>query len=98
MSRPRPPPAVSELVVIGEYRGLLLVDKPAGLQTEPDARHEDTLVTRLAAQLGLPVAEIHALSRLDTAVSGVVTLGLTSDARRLVTEWRERGRFRRRYL
>lgn len=97
MSR-RLPPARGELLVLGEYRGLLWVDKPAGLQTEPDARHEDTLVTRIAAQLGLPVGEIHALSRLDTAVSGVVTLGLTSEARRLVNEWRERGRFRRRYV
>lgn len=88
----------AELVVIAEYRGLLFVDKPSGLQTEPDARHKDTLVTRIATQLGLPVAEIHALSRLDTAVSGVVTLGLTTEARRLVNEWRERGQFRRRYV
>jgi 23S rRNA pseudouridine1911/1915/1917 synthase len=98
MSVARPPIAARELVVLGEYRGLLFVDKPAGLQTEPDARHEDTLVSRIAAQLGLPRAQVHALSRLDTGVSGVVTLGLTTEARRLVTEWRERGRFRRRYL
>ena len=98
MSGPRPPIAARELVVLGEFRGLLFIDKPAGLQTEPDTRHADTLVTRIAAQLGLPRAQIHALSRLDTAVSGVVTLGLTSEARKLVTEWREQGRFRRRYL
>jgi 23S rRNA-/tRNA-specific pseudouridylate synthase len=98
MSGQRPPIAPRELVLIGEYRGLLFVDKPAGLQTEPDARHTDTLVTRVARQLALRVAEIHALSRLDTGVSGVVTLGLTSQARRLVTEWREQGRFVRRYL
>ena len=94
----RPPIAAGELVVLGEHRGLLFVDKPAGLQTEPDARHEDTLVSRIAAQLGLPRAQVHPLSRLDTGVSGVVTLGLTTEARRLVTEWRERGRFRRRYF
>ncbi|HWZ87367.1 MAG TPA: pseudouridine synthase [Polyangiaceae bacterium] len=98
MSPPRQPAPAGELQVIGEYRGLLFVDKPAGLQTEPDARHADTLVTRLAAQLGLPAAEIHALSRLDTGVSGVVTLGLTHEARRLVTNWRTLGQFRRRYL
>jgi 23S rRNA-/tRNA-specific pseudouridylate synthase len=94
----RLPTAAGELTVLGEYRGLLFVDKPAGLQTEPDVRHADTLVSRIAVQTGVPRAEIHALSRLDTGVSGVVTLGLTSDARRLVTRWRESGQFRRRYV
>jgi 23S rRNA pseudouridine1911/1915/1917 synthase len=98
MSPARPPAATGDLVVLGEYRGLLFVDKPAGLQTEPDARHEDTLVSRIAAQLALPLAQVHALSRLDTGVSGVVTLGLSTEARRLVIEWRERGLFRRRYV
>jgi 23S rRNA pseudouridine1911/1915/1917 synthase len=88
----------SPLCVVGEYRGLVFVDKPAGLQTEPDARQKDTLVTRIAAQLGLGCAEVHALSRLDTGVSGIVTLGLTTEARRLVTDWRAQGRFRRRYV
>jgi len=83
---------------LGEYRGLLFVDKPAGLQTEPDARTKDTLLSRLAAQLREPAARLHALSRLDTGVSGVVTVGLSADANRLVQGWREEGRFRRRYL
>ncbi len=76
----------------------MFVDKPAGLQTEPDVRTTDTLVSRVAAQLGEPIANVHALSRLDTGVSGVVTLGLSPDARRLVQEWRESGSFERRYL
>jgi 23S rRNA-/tRNA-specific pseudouridylate synthase len=95
---PRLPIAASHIAVLGEYRGLVFVDKPAGLQTEPDAHQSDTLVSRAAQQLGVPCGQVHALSRLDTAVSGVVTLGLTSEARRLVTEWRAHGRFRRRYL
>jgi 23S rRNA-/tRNA-specific pseudouridylate synthase len=98
MSEPRAPAPADKLVVLAELRGFLFVDKPAGLQTEPDASHTDTLVSRIAAQLGLPVAQIHALSRLDTGVSGVVTLGLTSEARRLATELRDKGQFRRRYL
>lgn len=98
MSDSRAPTAVAPLPILGEYRGLVFVDKPAGLQTEPDARTADTLVSRLAAQLGEPAARVHALSRLDTGVSGIVTLGLTPDARRLVQEWRERGCFERRYL
>ncbi|HEY1537628.1 MAG TPA: RNA pseudouridine synthase, partial [Polyangiaceae bacterium] len=64
----------------------------------PDARTSDTLVSRLAAQLSVPLSRLHALSRLDTGVSGVVTLGLTPDARRMVQEWRENQRFKRRYL
>jgi 23S rRNA-/tRNA-specific pseudouridylate synthase len=94
----RAPVAVTELRILGEYRGLLFVDKPAGLQTEPDARTTDTLLSRLATQLRVPVSGLHALSRLDTGVSGVVTLGLSPDANRLVQGWREQGRFRRRYL
>lgn len=94
----RPPPVEGLLSVLGEYRGLLFVDKPAGLQTEPDVRHDDTLVTRIARQLALPRERIHALSRLDTGVSGVVTLGLTSEARKLVLDWRRQGLFSRRYV
>ena len=98
MTSSRAPIASAELRILGEYRGLLFVDKPAGLQTEPDARTTDTLLSRLALQLRSPIERFHALSRLDTGVSGVVTLGLSPDARRLVQGWREQGRFRRRYL
>lgn len=98
MTGPRAPVAAAELRILGEYRGLLFVDKPVGLQTEPDARTKDTLLSRLAAQLREPAARLHALSRLDTGVSGVVTVGLSADANRLVQGWREEGRFRRRYL
>ena len=98
MSGARAPLPLSELTVLHEQGGLLFVDKPAGLQTEPDARTQDTLVSRLAAQLGEPLERVHALSRLDTGVSGVVTLGLSPEARRMVQGWREQGRFSRRYL
>ena len=94
----RAPAPHGELTVLGEHAGLLFVDKPAGLQTEPDAGQEDTLVTRIAAQLRIPRERVHALSRLDTGVSGVVTLGLDTESRRLANEWRERGVFSRRYL
>jgi len=98
LTGPRAPVAAAELRILGEYRGLLFVDKPAGLQTEPDARTTDTLLSRLASQLREPTTRLHALSRLDTGVSGVVTFGLSADANRLVQGWREEGRFRRRYL
>jgi len=56
------------------------------------------LLSRVCVQLSLSESRVNALSRLDTAVSGVVTLGLDADARRLVQGWREQGRFTRRYL
>jgi 23S rRNA-/tRNA-specific pseudouridylate synthase len=98
LSATRAPSAVSKLRILAEYRGLVFVDKPAGLQTEPDARTADSLVARIAIQLAEPLSRVHALSRLDTGVSGVVTLGLNADARRLAQSWREQGRFKRRYL
>lgn len=98
MSGARAPLPLAELTVLHERGGLLFVDKPAGLQTEPDARTRDTLVTRIATQLAIPAERVHALSRLDTGVSGVVTLGLTGEACRQVQAWRTQGRFERRYL
>jgi 23S rRNA pseudouridine1911/1915/1917 synthase len=98
LSSTRAPVLAAPLTVIGEYRGLVFVDKPAGLQTEPDAKTTDTLLSRVAEQLSVPKARLHALSRLDTAVSGVVTFGLTAEARRMVQDWREARRFERRYL
>jgi 23S rRNA-/tRNA-specific pseudouridylate synthase len=98
LSNARAPVPAAPLSVIGEYGGLVFVDKPAGLQTEPDARTTDTLLSRVAEQLSVPAARLHALSRLDTPVSGVVTFGLTPEARRMVQEWREAQRFKRRYF
>jgi len=91
-------PVTPALEILGEHQGLIFVHKPAGIQTEPDVRHSDVLLTRLAAQLGIAANRLHALSRLDTGVSGVVTFGLSSESRRLVQGWRERGVFRRRYV
>ena len=98
MNSTRAPVPAAPLTIIGEYRGLVFVDKPAGLQTEPDVKTTDTLLSRAAEQLSVPAGRLHALSRLDTAVSGVVTFGLTPDARRMVQDWREAQRFKRRYL
>jgi 23S rRNA-/tRNA-specific pseudouridylate synthase len=55
-------------------------------------------VAHVAAVLGVPVTELHALSRLDAGVTGVVTLARTPAGRALVDEARRLGRFRRRYL
>jgi 23S rRNA pseudouridine955/2504/2580 synthase/23S rRNA pseudouridine1911/1915/1917 synthase len=64
-----------EVQILAEHTGLVAVYKPALLATEPDKSGADlTLLSEAARLLGCPVQELHALSRLDVGVSGVVLL------------------------
>jgi 23S rRNA-/tRNA-specific pseudouridylate synthase len=88
-----------DVVVLAEQRGLVFVNKPAGVATEPDhAGIAGSLVERVARTLGVARAELHAVSRLDVGVTGVVTLARGAPGRRLATELRARGAFARRYV
>lgn len=88
-----------QVTVLLERAGLVFVAKPAGIPTEPDrAGSAESVVARVAASLGVPATELHALSRLDAGVTGVVTLARTPAGRALVDAARKAGRFRRRYL
>jgi len=85
--------------VLLERDGLLFVSKPPGVATEPDhAGTAASVVGQLAAARGVALNELHALSRLDVGVSGVLTVATTPLARKVVEEARDQGRFRRRYL
>jgi 23S rRNA-/tRNA-specific pseudouridylate synthase len=85
--------------ILLERDGLIVVDKPYGMATEPERRGSRGVLTHEVARLlGLPVASVHALSRLDLGVSGVVLLGTTHAARQRVTRLRSEGRLRRRYV
>jgi 23S rRNA-/tRNA-specific pseudouridylate synthase len=85
--------------VLDERAGLVAVSKPAGMPTEPDRRGQaDSLIHRLADELGANPRELHALTRLDLAVSGVVLVARTGEARRLALAARESGKLLRRYL
>jgi 23S rRNA-/tRNA-specific pseudouridylate synthase len=87
------------LEVLHAQRGLVYVAKPPGMATEPERRGATgTLVALAAQQLGLPAERVHALSRLDVGVSGVVLLGIDAEARRRVSELRAQGRVKRRYV
>ncbi len=87
------------LPILLERDGLVFIDKPPGVATEPDhAGSGASVLGRLAAARGLPISALHALSRLDVGVSGVVTFATTESARRRIGELRAAGRFRRRYL
>ncbi len=91
--------AVAPLTVLYCKDGLAVVDKPAGIATEPERRgSESTVVALAAALLDVASSRVHALSRLDVGVSGVVLLGLDADARRRVNALRSGGRARRRYI
>lgn len=85
--------------LLAEVDGILFVDKPAGMATEPERRGSVGCLTHVVAEsLGAAAAHVHALSRLDVGVSGVVLLGLTPAANRRVVALRAQGLLRRRYL
>jgi 23S rRNA-/tRNA-specific pseudouridylate synthase len=84
------------LVVLAQRDGVMLVDKPFGLASETTRQGEDSVVARVLAMLG--GGHVHAATRLDASVSGVVACCLGRDASRRFEEWRERGHVVRTYL
>lgn len=85
--------------IISERDGIVAVDKPAGISTEPDRRgRRGCLLDMAAPMIGVSRCRLRAASRLDLGVSGVVLLTVTREARQQVARWREAGRLRRRYV
>ncbi|HET9956428.1 MAG TPA: RluA family pseudouridine synthase [Polyangiaceae bacterium] len=85
--------------VLHRSGGWLFAEKPPGISTEPDKRgHSACVVSQLAHELGIPARNIHALSRLDLGVSGVVLLALDEASRKRALAWRAAGQIRRRYV
>ncbi|MEZ4232875.1 MAG: RluA family pseudouridine synthase [Polyangiaceae bacterium] len=80
--------------VLDQRWGLVAAYKPSGLPTEPDQRSRDSLLSRLEATLG---QRLHAMSRLDARVSGVMLLA-TDSAKQLAHELRARAAIERRYI
>ena len=94
-----PPRRADEpIAILAVHDGLVFAGKPAGLATEPDHAGADCLVARVERLLGAEPGGLHALSRLDVGVSGVVTLARDAVARALVEELRATTRFARRYV
>lgn len=85
-----------ELELLVQRDGIVLVAKPSGLATETTRQGEDSVVSELLRRLG--GGHVHASTRLDTSVSGVVACCLGGDASRRFEEWRERGQVSRTYL
>ncbi len=87
------------LHVLARTHDLVAVDKPAGTPTIADhggAAH--ALVPLVAAILSLDVSCVHATSRLDRDVSGVVILALSRAAAGRLLRARELGDYERRYV
>jgi 23S rRNA-/tRNA-specific pseudouridylate synthase len=61
--------------ILAEHEALIAVYKPAPIATEPDRQGaRQSLLHEAARLLAVEPAELHALSRLDVGVSGVVLL------------------------
>jgi 23S rRNA pseudouridine1911/1915/1917 synthase len=87
------------ITVLARTDDLVAVDKPAGIPTIPDhAGAAHALVTLAARALGLDASSLHATSRLDREVSGVVVFALTRDAASRLSGARTRGEYQRNYV
>lgn len=84
--------------VLKRERDLVFADKPAGLPTIPDQEGGASLLSEVAGFLGLAMDRVHATSRLDRNVSGVVTFALTRGAHKRLLAAREAGTYERRYV
>jgi 23S rRNA pseudouridine1911/1915/1917 synthase len=90
-----------EPTLILERDGLIAAYKPAGMATIADhGGATNTLQAFVARSVGpstRPEA-VHATSRLDVGVSGVVVFAIDDRARQWVADAREAGRYRRHYI
>ena len=72
---------------------LWIVNKPAGLLTQPDTKGGDSLITRALAELEWTRLDFHpsTVQRLDRNTSGVVIIALCGESQRTLSEFiRER--------
>jgi 23S rRNA pseudouridine1911/1915/1917 synthase len=95
LSRAGTPP----LLILQQTEDLVAVEKPAGIPTIADhGGSAHALASLLAGTLGVDPASLHATSRLDREVSGVVVFALTRQARARLADARTRGAYERRYV
>jgi len=89
----------ASIVFLHRAKDLVAVDKPAGIATVPDTRDaHNSLVHRVARELGVRAESIHVTSRLDRGVSGVVVFALADKARHSLQDARTSGAYFRRYV
>ena len=85
--------------ILFEDAHLCVVHKPAGISTIGDQKSEaDSLRGLVAAYRKCDPESVHATSRLDRLVSGVVTFAMSKKARDDLAAAREAGTYHRRYF
>lgn len=98
---PEPPPKVSApaTLVVYDGHGIVVGRKPPGVPTIADhAGVEHAFVTQLEDATGRPRGALHATSRLDRDVSGVVAFAATKAAAAALARAREEHAYVRRYV
>jgi len=94
-----PPRAFNgDVEVLAESAGFVFVAKPPELPTEPDKSGNASVRALLATLLGVPESRLHAVSRLDVGVSGVVTFARTAEARRRAASLQESNELSKSYV
>ena len=96
---PRGAERSADVTILLRDRGIVAVDKPAGISTIPDQRDaEGSLLHRVARAVGVEPGALHPTSRLDRGVSGVVLFAENARARERLKAAREAGAYHRRYI
>lgn len=84
--------------VLGAISGLIALDKPATLPSEPDRAGNVSARSALASELGLDERELHAVGRLDVGVSGVTLFARGDLKTEHAARLRERNEIHRHYV
>ncbi len=92
----REPLDPDEVTILTQRDGIVFALKPAGMPTETTKLGEMFLVTALIGKLN--GGKVHAATRLDVQVSGIVACTLGKDARRRFERWRETNQLVRTYV
>ncbi|MBL9026292.1 MAG: RluA family pseudouridine synthase [Myxococcales bacterium] len=96
MARPDEP-ALGQLVLYLSD-DVAVVNKPPAISTEPARSGEPSLRDKVTALLSRGARAPHAVSRLDTNVTGAVVFALTERGARALAEAKQGGRYRRVYV
>jgi 23S rRNA pseudouridine1911/1915/1917 synthase len=96
----KPPPP---LTILLDTADLIAVDKPAGLAAIPGRGEDDSVVERLARQVGLPSTgstdpRLRVVHRLDKDTSGVMLFARHAAAQRALSHQFQNNRVEKEYL
>ena len=81
-------PRREKLVTVYRDEYLWIINKPAGLLTQPDTRNGDSLITRVLAELGWTRKDFRpsTVQRLDRNTSGALIVAMTGPSLRYLSE------------